>query len=72
MYYPCVTINSPHLTEIIPNMTTYNNPKSRYKHIYTSPYNGPNGPTAERTVFAGSRDRLIREIVHEKPKNIWN
>ena len=50
MYSPRVTILSLHLTEIIyPYMTTYGSPKSRYKHIYTSPYNSPNGPRAEQT-----------------------
>ena len=38
IYYPRVTILSPHLTEIIPLHDHLWQPPKRYKHIYTSPY----------------------------------
>ena len=36
--------------------------------MYTSPYN-PNSPRAEQPIVASSRDRFLREIIHEEPNN---
>ena len=53
-------------------MTTYDIPKSRYKHIYTPPYNSQNSPRAEQLAVASSRHRFLREIIREEPNNISN
>ena len=52
-------------------MTTYDSPKSRYEHIYPSPYNSPNSPGAEQPAVAISRDRFLREIIHDETSNIY-
>ena len=54
-----------------PYMTTYGSPKSRYKHIYTSPYTTARTAQGRNNwqLVASSRGRFLREIIHEEQNN---
>ena len=78
MYYPRVTVLSPHLTEIIPlHDHFYGSPKSRYKHMYTSPHTTARtaqGRNNRRTTGSCEYSRSISSgfIIHEEQNSIWN
>ena len=46
--------------------------KQLHTHIYTSPYNSLTSPRAEQPPVAISRDRFLREIMHEESKSTLN
>ena len=50
-------------------MTTDHSPKSKYKHVYTSPYNSPSSPRADHPAVASSRDQFCRENTHKEPNH---
>ena len=72
MYYPRVTIVSPHLTQIIPLQDHIWQPQKQVQtHLHVTVYS-PNSSTAEQLVVASSGDRFLREIIHEEQSSIWN
>ena len=72
MYYPRVTVLSPHLTEIIPLHDHLWQPQKQVQtHLHVTVCNHPNSPRAEqpannRQLVASSRDRFLWEIIHEE------
>ena len=71
MYYPRVTILSPHLTKIILLHDHVWQPQKQVQtHGDVTVYNSPNSPRAEQQAVASGRDRFLRKIIHQEENSI--
>ena len=76
MHYLRATIPSPDLTEIIPLHDHLWQPQQQIQHTCTrhrtTPEQPKGGTTGEQPAVASSRDRFLRETIHEEPNIINN